>query len=93
MLPHTVALTRVHAALKPYIEKCAGDASRGIPAIRPDFWAAGSYAASRDEYAYFFGGDMFVAPVIEKGRALTARISAGGGVGALLDRRGVCRRG
>ena len=67
VLPHTVALTRVHAALKPYIEKCAGDASRGIPAIRPDFWAAGSYAASRDEYAYFFGGDMFVAPVIEKG--------------------------
>ena len=62
-----MALTRVHAALKPYIEKCAGNASRGIPAIRPDFWAAGSYAASRDEYAYFFGGDMFVAPVIEKG--------------------------
>ena len=67
VLPHTVALTHVHAALKPYIEKCAADAGRGIPAIRPDFWAAGSYTASRDEYAYFLGGDMFVAPVIEKG--------------------------
>lgn len=67
VLPHTVVLTRVHAALKPYIEKCAADAGRGIPAIRPDFWEAGSYAASRDEYAYFLGGDMFVAPVIEKG--------------------------
>ncbi len=67
VLPHTAALTRVHAALKPYIEKCVEDARHGIPAIRPDFWEAGSYLSCRDEYSYFFGDDMFVAPVIEKG--------------------------
>jgi sulfoquinovosidase len=65
--PHTVALTNVHAALKPYIKKCVEDAQSGIPAIRPDFWETGDYSASRDEYAYFFGDDIFVAPVIEKG--------------------------
>lgn len=67
VLPHTVVLTRVHAALKPYIEKCVEDARHGIPAIRPDFWDAGSYSSCRDEYSYFFGDDMYVAPVIEKG--------------------------
>ncbi len=67
VLPHTVKLTRVHAILKPYIKKCVEEAQRGIPAIRPDFWEAGSLSASRDEYSYFFGDDIFVAPVIEKG--------------------------
>ncbi len=70
VLPHTVALTNVHAALKPYIKKCVEDAQRGIPAIRPDFWEEGRYSASRDGYSYFFGDDMFVAPVIEKGAVL-----------------------
>lgn len=67
VVEHTVRLTRVHAALRPYIERCAADASDGIPAIRPDFWEAFGYEASRDEYAYFFGDDTFVAPVIDKG--------------------------
>lgn len=64
--PFTVKLTRVHAGLKPYIQHCIGQARQGIPAMRPDFWAAGSYAASRDPYSYFLGDDLFVAPVIEK---------------------------
>ena len=67
VIAHTVRLTRVHAALRPYIEKCAADAAKGIPAIRPDFWEAFGYENSRDEYSYFFGDDMFVAPVIDKG--------------------------
>ena len=67
VLPHTVKLTRVHALLKPYIKKCVEQAQCGIPAIRPDFWEAGCLSASRDEYSYFFGDDIFVAPVIEKG--------------------------
>ena len=70
VLPHTVALTNVHAALKPYIKKCVEDAQRGIPAIRPDFWEEGRHSAGRDGYSYFFGDDMFVAPVIEKGAVL-----------------------
>ena len=69
VLPHTVALTRVHAAMRPYIEKCIKDAARGVPAIRPDFWDGLDYSRSRDEYSYFFGDDLFVAPVIKKGAA------------------------
>jgi alpha-glucosidase len=41
-------------------------AAEGIPAMRPDFWNEVDYSASRDEYAYFFGDDMYVCPVIEK---------------------------
>ena len=73
VLPHTVALTRVHAAMRPYIEKCIKDAAHGIPAIRPDFWDGLDYSRSRDEYSYFFGDDLFVAPVIKKG-ASTRRV-------------------
>lgn len=64
---YTVALTRVHAALRPYIKKCEQEARRGIPAIRPDFWDSLSYSGSRDEYSYFLGDDLFVAPTIDAG--------------------------
>lgn len=67
VIDHTVRFTRVHAALRPYLEKCAAEASAGIPAIRPDFWEAFGYENSRDEYSYFLGDDMFVAPVIDRG--------------------------
>ena len=64
--PHTVRLTNIHAALRPYIEHCLEQASEGIPVMRPDFWNAVDYSASRDEYSYFFGDDVYVCPVIEK---------------------------
>ena len=66
VLPHTVRLTNIHAALRPYIEQCIEQAAEGIPAMRPDFWNAVDYSASRDEYSYFFGDDIYVCPVIEK---------------------------
>ena len=66
--PHTVALTRIHAGLKPYIARCAEQAGQGIPAMRPDFWEDGSFGASRDPYAYFLGDDLYVCPVIQKGK-------------------------
>ena len=66
VLPHTVRLTNIHAALRPYIEHCLEQTAEGIPVMRPDFWNAVDYAASRDEYSYFFGDDMYVCPVIEK---------------------------
>ena len=69
-LPHTVRLTNVHAALRPYLSRVAGEAGQGIPALRPDFWEAGDYGASRDHYSYFLGDDLFVCPVIEKGTRL-----------------------
>ena len=63
---HTVRLTKIHAALKPYIAHCVALAKEGIPAIRPDFWDAGDYAKSRDMYSYFLGEDLFVCPMIER---------------------------
>ena len=65
--PHTVRLTRIHAALAPYISYVAAQASKGVPAIRPDFWTAEDFGDSRDPYAYFLGDDLFVCPVIRKG--------------------------
>ncbi len=64
VLPHTVRLTQLHRALRPYLEGCFKEAERGIPALRPDFWEAMDYSASRDEYAYFLGPDLFAAPVL-----------------------------
>ncbi len=67
VVPHTVRLTNVHAALKPYIDRCIADAQRGIPALRPDFYEAMDYSESQDMYSYFLGPDLFVCPVIERG--------------------------
>ncbi len=76
--PHTVALTKVHAALKPYIAHCAELAGHGVPAMRPDFWEDVSFSASRDPYAYFLGEDLFVCPVIDKHkRTRTVTLPAG----------------
>ena len=66
--PHTVRLTKLHTLLKPYIVHCASLAGEGVPAIRPDFWNAVSFSAHKDEYAYFLGEDLFVCPVIERGK-------------------------
>ena len=66
MAPHTVRLTNLHVALRPYIDRCIADAQRGIPALRPDFYEAMDYAASHDMYSYFLGSDLFVCPVIER---------------------------
>ena len=73
VVPYTVRLTKIHAALKPYLEQLLEEAKTGIPAMRPDFWESGKYAESRDPYAYFLGDDLFVCPVIEKG-AKTRRV-------------------
>lgn len=70
VLPHTVRLTKLHRALRPYLDRCIEGAAQGLPALRPDFWEAMDYGESRDEYAYFLGDDLFVAPVI---RLHTAR--------------------
>ncbi len=64
---YTVRLTKIHAALKPYIARCVQQASEGLPALRPDFWEDMDGEDSRDPYAYFFGDELFVCPVIKKG--------------------------
>ena len=64
---HTVRLTKIHSALRPYIAKCVKEAGEGVPAIRPDFWESVDYSKSRDAYSYFLGDDLFVCPVIKSG--------------------------
>ena len=64
---HTVRLTKIHAALKPYIARCVRQASEGLPALRPDFWFDMDAEDSRDPYAYFLGDELFVCPVMKKG--------------------------
>ena len=64
---HTVRLTKIHQALKPYILHCAEQAQQGLPALRPDFWEEMDYSKSRDLYSYFLGDDLFVCPVIRRG--------------------------
>ena len=79
---HTVRLTTLHAALRPYIERCAAQAGEGLPALRPDFWEAGSFKASQDPYAYFLGDELFVCPVIREGaRRRTVYLPEGDWVG------------
>jgi alpha-glucosidase len=71
--PHTVRLTSIHAALKPYIKHCEALAKAGLPAMRPDFYDAMDYGQSHDMYSYFFGEDLYVCPVIER-RAKTRKV-------------------
>ncbi len=73
VLPHTVRLTNVHVALRPYIDHCIEGAQRGVPALRPDFYEAMDYGESRDTYSYFLGPDLYVCPVIER-RTKTRRV-------------------
>ena len=67
VLPFTVKLTKIHVALRPYLEMLLAEAREGVPALRPDFWEALDYSESRDPYSYFFGDDLYVCPVLEKG--------------------------
>jgi alpha-glucosidase len=64
VLPHTVRLTKLHAALRPYLERVLLEAREGVPALRPDFWEALDYGESRDPYSYFFGSELYVCPVV-----------------------------
>ncbi len=67
VLPHTVSLTKLHAALRPYLEHVAAEAGEGIPALRPDFWTGDDFGDRHEPYAYFLGDDLFVCPVIRRG--------------------------
>ena len=69
VVAHTAALSRVHAALKPYLMRCMEQAREGIPVMRPDFYESGDYAKHTEDYAYLLGSDVFVAPVITAGAA------------------------
>lgn len=64
--PHTVRLSGVHGALKPYIQQCVREAQSGLSVLRPDFYESIRYDTSRDPYSYFLGDDLYVCPVIAR---------------------------
>ncbi|MBO4410879.1 MAG: alpha-glucosidase [Lachnospiraceae bacterium] len=64
VVPYTVKLTNIHAALKPYLKHLEEEARSGIPAMRPDFYEEGRFDAGLDPYSYFLGDDLYVCPVI-----------------------------
>lgn len=71
VLAHFVAMTKVHAALAPYVaELCCEAAATGLPLQRPLFLDyeddAGCWGV---ETQFAYGRDLIVAPVIEAGAA------------------------
>lgn len=69
VLAHFARMTRIHAALAPYVETlCDEAAATGLPLQRPLFLHfeedAAAYAV---ETQYLYGADLLVAPVIETG--------------------------
>ena len=59
-------LTVLHGALKPYFKAVLESAGEGIPALRPDFYD-GDFSVHADDYAFFTGDDLFIAPVVRPG--------------------------
>ncbi len=69
VLAHFVAMTRVHAALAPYVATLVDEAAEtGLPLQRPLFldWE-GDPATWGIETQFGYGRDLVVAPVIEAG--------------------------
>ncbi|MFC0206311.1 alpha-glucosidase [Novosphingobium soli] len=69
LLAHFARMTRIHAALAPYVRHLSDEAVRtGLPVQRPLFL---HYPDANDLYAvqdqYLYGADLVVAPVVEEG--------------------------
>ncbi|MFW5780722.1 MAG: TIM-barrel domain-containing protein, partial [Bacillota bacterium] len=69
VLEHSVALSSLHKKLKPYIKECMQKANKGEMIIKPDFYLENDFNLHKDMYSYFFGDDIFVAPIIERGKS------------------------
>lgn len=71
VLAHFVRMSRVHAALAPYVASLCDEAvATGLPLQRPFFLHHEADARAFDvETAYLYGRDLLVAPVIEAGVA------------------------
>ena len=67
-LAFAARLTAVHDRLLPYFRRCiAENTERGLPVMRPLFFAAPEHALawSHLAHSYLLGGDLLVAPVVE----------------------------
>ncbi|WP_293700851.1 MULTISPECIES: alpha-glucosidase [unclassified Sphingopyxis] len=68
ILHHFAAMTRVHAALAPYLRSLCDEAvERGLPLQRPLFLHYPTDACYACEDQYLLGGDLLVAPIIHEG--------------------------
>jgi sulfoquinovosidase len=62
--------SRIHAALKPYLEAMGREASgRGLPLMRPLFFHYAGDFGDDEDTAYLLGRDLAVYPVLKKGAA------------------------
>ena len=70
ILHHFAAMTRVHAALAPYLRSlCDEAADHGVPLQRPLFLHYPTDACFPCEDQYLLGPDLLVAPILHEGRA------------------------
>lgn len=68
ILHHFAAMTRVHAALAPYMRSLCDDAADlGLPVQRPLFLHYPTEACYACEDQYLLGGDLLVAPILHEG--------------------------
>lgn len=66
LLAHFAAMSRVHAALAPYVRHLSDEAvTTGLPAQRPLFMHYFNEAFFTVQDQYLYGRDMLVAPVVE----------------------------
>lgn len=74
-------LTKLHTALLPYMKECVRmNTETGVPVMRPLFFDAPEDARAweRENYSYFLGEELLVAPVVKPGESERAlRLPAG----------------
>lgn len=68
VLKHQTKMSKIHAALKPYIKQAVKEnAEKGIGVVRPLFFYYDEELAYKESYEYMLGRDILVAPVIRPG--------------------------
>ena len=63
LLKHLAKMSKIHAALKPYIQRLEKDAEEGLPMMRPVFYHYEKVKMPMTQY--LFGRDLLVSPVLK----------------------------
>jgi alpha-glucosidase len=75
LLEQLAKMSKIHAALKPYLKKIEKEADEGIPMMRPLFYHYEEEWAYEEKGEYLLGRDLLVAPVLKEGdRKRTVRL-------------------
>ena len=70
LLSQLVRTSRMHAALKPYLQKLVRECvTTGHPVMRPLFYHYDERQAYTDKTEYLLGRDVLVAPILKEGTA------------------------